>query len=328
MMGELLLEVRGLRLSFRTDRGDVRLFEGLNIGIGRGEVLGVVGESGSGKTTLAYSIIRLLPPNARVEGGEVLLNGRDLAKLPEKQMREVRGHEVTMVFQDPSTALNPAFRIRDQMLRVIKAHTGIEGMDARVLAMGLLKSVELPDPASIMGSFPYELSGGMQQRVMIAMALSSNPKLIIADEPTSAVDATIQIQILKLMERLRKERGFAMLLITHSISVAREVSDRIAVMYAGNVVEEGEAGRVVDSPQHPYTQGLVKCIPTPRRPNAPKADLATVPGEVADLTHPPSGCRFHPRCPYVMDICSQAEPGYYRAGDSLALCYLYRENRQ
>jgi len=291
-------------------------------------VLGVVGESGSGKTTLAFSVIRLLPPTASLEGGSVVLDGRDLTKLTEKQMREVRGKEITMVFQDPSTALNPAFRLKDQFLKVIEANAGLEGTEARVLAMGMLKSVELPDPATILDSFPYELSGGMQQRVMIAMALTSNPKLVIADEPTSAVDATIQVQILKLLQRLRKEKGFSVLLITHSIAVAREVSDRIAVMYAGDVVEEGEAQAIVESPQHPYTQGLVKCIPAPRVRGGAKADLPTVLGEVPDLTVPPPGCRFHPRCPYIMDICRTTAPAYWRTGESVSLCHLYREEKK
>ncbi|MDG6902053.1 MAG: ABC transporter ATP-binding protein [Nitrososphaerota archaeon] len=325
---ESLLSVRGLKLSFRTERGDVRLFDGLNLDVGKGEVLGVVGESGSGKTTLAYSIIRLLSSNAKLESGTVVFDGRDIAGMKESELRKVRGREITMVFQDPSTALNPAFRVKDQMLRVIKANTGIEDKEARVLAMGMLKSVELPDPAAIMGSFPYELSGGMQQRVMIAMALTSNPKLVIADEPTSAVDATIQVQILRLLQRLRVERGFSVLLITHSIAVAREVSDRIAVMYAGDVVEEGEARKIVEAPKHPYTQGLVRCIPTLRTSGASKADLATVPGEVPDLVDPPTGCRFHPRCPFVMDVCRKEKPRYLKAGDSMALCNLYEEKKQ
>ena len=180
-----------------------------------------MGESGSGKSTLAYSIIRLLPSNAKLEGGTIIMEDRDITKMNEDEVRKIRGREITMVFQDPSTALNPVFRIKDQMMRVIRANTGVENQEARVLAAGLLKSVELPDPASILESFPHELSGGMQQRVMIAMALTSDPKLVIADEPTSAVDATIQVQILKLLQRLRKEKGFSVLLITHSIAVAR-----------------------------------------------------------------------------------------------------------
>jgi len=218
-------------------------------------------------------------------------------------MRELRGKEVSMVFQDPTTALNPVFRIKDQILRVIKDNLGLDGVPARQHAMQLLKEVELPDPAEVMESFPYELSGGMQQRVMIAMALSSNPKLIIADEPTSSVDATIQTQILDLLKRLRREREFSMILITHSIAVAAEVSDRIAVMYAGDIVEIGPAKAVVESPKHPYTEALVKCIPRPRRPGSSKTDLPTVAGQVPDLISPPPACRFHPRCPYVMDIC-------------------------
>ncbi len=324
-MGGDLLSVRDLRLSFRTDQGEVRLFHGLDLDVRKGEVVGVVGESGSGKTTLAYSIIRLLPPNAKLEGGSVLLQGKDLNRLSEREMREVRGKEVTMVFQDPSTALNPAFRIKDQMLKVIKANTRIEGNEAKVLAMGLLRGVELPDPATIMKSYSYELSGGMQQRVMIAMALTSNPKLVIADEPTSAVDATIQVQILGLLDRLRRERGFSVLLITHSVQVAREVSDRIAVMYAGDVVEEGETSKVLGSPKHPYTQGLVKCIPALRPRGVARQDLATVRGEVPDLTDPPAGCRFHPRCPYVMEVCRRENPGFRAAGDSEVRCFLYGE---
>lgn len=326
-MAEPILSVRGLELHFKTDRGDTRLFEGLDLDVGRGEALGVVGESGSGKTTLAHAVLRLLPSNAVVGGGTILLNGRDLSSLSEKEMRMVRGKEVTMVFQDPSTALNPAYRIKGQMLKVIKANARLEGTAALGHAMALLKSVELPDPASVLESFPFELSGGMQQRVMIAMALTSSPKLVIADEPTSAVDATIQTQILRLLERLRRERGFSVMFITHSIAVAREVSDRIAVMYAGDIVEEGAADSVVDRPKHPYTEGLVKCIPSPRKPNAVRTDLPTVPGQVPDLTAPPTGCRFHPRCPYVMDVCSRSKPPNYRADGNLALCHLYGKER-
>jgi peptide/nickel transport system ATP-binding protein len=260
-----------------------------------------------------------------VLGGEIILQGKSVLELDEKKMRELRGKEVSMVFQDPTTALNPVFRIKDQMLRVIKDNLGLDGIPARQHAMQLLKEVELPDPAEVLESFPYELSGGMQQRVMIAMALASNPKLIIADEPTSAVDATIQTQILNLLKRLRKDRDFSMVLITHSIAVAAEVSDRIAVMYAGEIVEVGEAKAVVQNPKHPYTEGLVKCIPKPRAAGSAKGELPTVPGQVPDLVSPPTGCRFHPRCPYVMEICSKERPAYWKAGESLALCHLYRE---
>jgi oligopeptide/dipeptide ABC transporter ATP-binding protein len=192
----------------------------------------------------------------------------------------------------------------------------------------LLKEVELADTEQVMDSFPFELSGGMQQRVMLAIALSSNPRLIIADEPTSAVDATIQMQILRLLQRMKADREFSMILITHSIAVAQEVSDRIAVMYAGDIVEEGEARNIVSSPKHPYTQALVRCIPQPRKSEEQKVPLPIVGGQVPDLTEPPPGCRFHPRCPYVMDICKKEKPAYYRADSAHAMCFLYREGTQ
>jgi oligopeptide/dipeptide ABC transporter ATP-binding protein len=289
------------------------------------EIVAIVGESGSGKSTLAYAVIRLLPANAKIRGGEIKLEGKSITGLSEKEMRELRGRQVSMVFQDPTSALNPVFRIKDQMLRVLKDNLGLDGVPARQHAMQLLREVELPDPAEILDSFPWELSGGMQQRVMIALALSSSPKLIIADEPTSSVDATIQTQILDLLRRLRTEREFSMLLITHSIAVAADVSDRIAVMYAGDIVEVGEAKAVVNSPKHPYTEALVKCIPTPRTRGQDKVDLPSVVGQVPDLTQPPSGCRFHPRCPYAMDVCSKERPAYWKTGSTISLCHLYKE---
>jgi len=325
--GPPLLEVKELRLVFETERGVLSLFQGLSLSVMKGEVLGIVGESGSGKSTLAYAIIRLLPGNARVLGGIVLLEGRDVLRMKEGELRRIRGKEVTIVFQDPSTSLNPVFRVKDQLLSVVKENLGLEGEAARVRAVELLRQVELPDPESIMNSFPFELSGGMQQRVMIAMALAANPKLIVADEPTSSVDATIQTQILTLLKRLRTERGFSMMLITHSIAVAEEVSDRIAVMYAGEVVELGSSESVIREHMHPYTEALLKSIPRPRRRGEQKGQLPVVQGQVPELTSPPSGCRFHPRCPYAMDICSVERPPYFRRGDTLVMCWLYGEKR-
>lgn len=322
-----LLEIQGLKLSFSTDKGPLDLFTSLNLSLGEKEILGIVGESGSGKSTLAYAIVRLLPANAKILGGDIVFEGASLARLSEGEMRKVRGKRITMVFQDPTTALNPLFRIKDQILRIIKDNLGLEGVPARQHAVQLLGEVDLPDPEGVLDSFPFELSGGMQQRVMLAMALSSNPKLIIADEPTSAVDATIQMQLLQLLRRLRRERGFSMILITHSIAVAQEVCDRIAVMYAGDIVEEGSADRVLGAPKHPYSEALVASIPKPRRADEGKRLLTVVPGQVPDLTDPPSGCRFTPRCPYQMDICGKAKPGFYLAESSHALCYLYNVSR-
>jgi oligopeptide/dipeptide ABC transporter ATP-binding protein len=318
-----ILDIRGLRLVFRTDSGQLELFRSLNLSLESKEILGIVGESGSGKSTLAYAIVRLLPANAKILEGEIHFDGHPLLHLKEEEIRRLRGRKVTMVFQDASTSLNPLFRIRDQLLAVIKENVGLEGVPARQHATVLLRQVELPDPEIVMNSFPFELSGGMQQRVMIAMALSANPRLIIADEPTSAVDATIQMQILQLIRKLRAEREFSMVLITHSIAVAEEVCDRIAVMYGGDIVEEGKAEDVIANPKHPYTEGLVRSIPRPRKPEEGKRELFVVPGQVPDLTSPPSGCRFHPRCPYLMDKCVEAKPQYYVAGNSHALCYLY-----
>jgi peptide/nickel transport system ATP-binding protein len=320
-----LVEIEGLKLSFLTERGRLDLFSSLNLAVGEREILAIVGESGSGKSTLAYAVVRLLPGNAGILGGDIKFDGKSLLTLKESEMAKIRGKGITMVFQDPGTSLNPVFRVRDQMLRVIKNNTGLEGEPAMRHAVQLLKEVELADTDQVMDSFPFELSGGMQQRVMLAIALSSNPRLIIADEPTSAVDATIQMQILRLLRKMKAERAFSMILITHSIAVAQDVSDRIAVMYAGDIVEEGEADSVVRSPKHPYTQALVRCIPRPRRPEEQKVPLPIVGGQVPDLVQPPPGCRFNPRCPYVMDICKKEKPAYYKAEGSRVLCFLFRE---
>jgi len=260
-----LLTIRRLRLGFKTERGFLQLFRGLDFDVYEGEIVGIVGESGSGKSTLAYTIIKLLPPNAEYSGS-IIFDGVDLLCLPEKKMRDIRGKKITMVFQDPYTSLNPLFKIKNHLLDVIARNNNIKGPEAIRYAEDLLKLVELPDPKSVMECFPYELSGGMQQRVMIALALSSNPKLIIADEPTTSVDATIQIQILKLLKRLRNEYGFSIILITHSAIAAREICDRIAVIYAGDLVEIGNANKVLGNPKHPYTLGLLESIPVPRKP--------------------------------------------------------------
>jgi len=320
-----LVEINGLRVAFQTERGRLDLFTSLNLSLGEREILAIVGESGSGKSTLAYAIVRLLPGNAGILGGDIRFDGKSLLSLSESEMAKVRGKKITMVFQDPGTSLNPVFRVGEQMLRVIKNNIGLEGELARRHAVQLLKEVELADTEQVMDSFPFELSGGMQQRVMLAIALSSNPRLIIADEPTSAVDATIQMQILRLLQKMKTEREFSMILITHSIAVAEDVSDRIAVMYAGDIVEEGEAKSIVKSPKHPYTQALVRCIPQPRKPEESKVPLPVVGGQVPDLTMPPPGCRFNPRCPHVMDICKREKPAYYRADGASALCFLYKE---
>lgn len=328
-----LLEVRDFKLSFATDGKDIDLFPALNLKLSEEEILGIVGESGSGKSTLAYSIIRLLASNAKGLSGEIIFDGQTLTSLSESDMRKIRGKKISMVFQDPSTSLNPVFKVKDQLLRVLKENSGLRGTAAKKYAVQLLKEVELGDPAEILDSYPYELSGGMQQRVMLAMALSCNPRLIIADEPTSAVDATIQMQILSLLRRLRKERHFSMILITHSMVVAQEICDRIAVMYAGEIVEEGSAGLIFGSPKHPYTDALIKSIPTARKRNSARGQLRVVAGQVPDLSNPPAGCRFNPRCPFVMAVCKVERPSLQSvihgsdskavSGYSTVACFLY-----
>lgn len=318
-----ILEVKGLTLRFKTEKGSLNLFEDLNLKVYDGEIVGIVGESGSGKSTLAYSIIGLLPMNAEIIAGSIFFEGNDILRLKEDEIRKIRGRKITMVFQDPATSLNPLFRIREQMLDVINNNTGLKGKVAESYALELLKKVELPDVESVMDSFPFELSGGMQQRVMIALALSSKPRLIIADEPTTAVDATIQMQILSLLKKLRQEDRFSMILITHSVIATKEVCDRIAVMYAGDVVEIGRVEEVLKSPKHPYTQALINSIPYPRRPGEQKKVLAVVPGQVPDLTHPPSGCRFHPRCPYAMEKCMKERPELYTINEDEVRCFLF-----
>ncbi len=318
-----MLDIAGLKLSFYTERGRLDLFTSLDFSLGEREIVGIVGESGSGKSTLAYAIIRLLPANARILGGEINFEGSSLLRLKEKEMAKVRGRRITMVFQDPGTSLNPLFRVGDQMRSVLKSNVGLEGAPARQHSVELLKEVDLPDPEGVLDSFPFELSGGMQQRVMLAMALSANPRLIIADEPTSAVDATIQAQILKLLLRLKAEREFSMILITHSIVAARDVCDRIVVMYAGDIVEDAGVSSLVSDPKHPYSKALLNCIPVPRKPGDAKVPLPVVPGQVPDLTDPPAGCRFHPRCPYVMAVCRDERPSHYQADGSRTMCFLY-----
>ncbi len=300
---EPLLRVRGLRTTFATPRGDVRVLDGLDLDVGRGEILGLVGESGSGKSVTAYSVLRLVPPPGRIDGGEVLLDGRDLLALPERELREVRGKEVSMIFQDPRGFLDPVSRVGSVLQEIYRRHEGGSRADARARALELLRSVGLPTPERVFRAYPHELSGGMAQRAMIALALACSPKLLIADEPTTALDVTIQIQIVRLLAELRERLGLTILLITHNLSVVAEVCDRVAVMYAGEIVESGPALEVFERPRHPYTVGLLGA-----RPRVTAADewLADIPGRVPDLLRPPPGCRFNPRC-FLADALCRAE---------------------
>jgi peptide/nickel transport system ATP-binding protein len=300
-VSEPLLEIRDLRVSFRTEAGLVRAVEGLSLTVNIEDVVGIVGESGSGKTVSMMAVMRLIrDPNAVVEG-EVLLRGRNLMELPQGEMRQVRGREIAMIFQDPMTALTPVYKVGWQIDEQLRTHLPLSRAEARKRSIELLAEVGIPNPERRVEQYPHEFSGGMRQRVMIAMALACNPSLLIADEPTTALDVTIQAQILELMKRLRRDHGSSILLITHDMGVVSELAERVVVMYAGGVVEEGPKADVFRNPQHPYTWGLLGSIPRIGRTRG--HPLTVIPGQPPSLLAPPPGCRFAPRCAYRFDAC-------------------------
>ena len=302
-MPEPLLEVRGLRVSFRTDAGFVRAVDGIDLRVENDDVVGIVGESGSGKTVSMLAVMRLIrDPNAIVEG-EVLLRGRNLMGISAGEMRAIRGNEIAMIFQDPMTALTPVYTVGWQIEEQLHAHRDLSKRQARGQAIELLAEVGIPNPERRVDQYPHELSGGMRQRAMIAMALSCNPSLLIADEPTTALDVTIQAQILELMRRLRRDHGSSILIITHDMGVVSDLAERVVVMYAGSVVEEGPKREVFRSPQHPYTWGLLGSIPRVGRTRGRR--LTVIPGQPPSLLDPPPGCRFAPRCAYAFPACDE-----------------------
>jgi peptide/nickel transport system ATP-binding protein len=300
-----LLQLRGLKTYFATRAGDVRAVDGVDLAIYPGETVGLVGESGSGKSVTARSIMRLVAmPPGRFAGGEIRFRERDLLALPEREMRDLRGGEIGMIFQDPMTFLNPVLTAGEQVSEAIRRHQQVSKSEAKTQAIALFRTVGIPNPEARYSAYPHQLSGGMRQRVMIAIALSSRPALLVADEPTTALDVTIQAQILELLQRLQQERGMSMLLITHDLGVVAEVCDRVAVMYAGQVVEEAPVETLFADPRHPYTLGLMAAIPQIDGVAQPRA----IEGSPPDMTNPPSGCRFHPRCPYRQEICTVEAP--------------------
>ncbi len=305
-MNDALLEVDGLTTVFDSERGQARAVDGVSFSIGAGETLGVVGESGCGKSVTALSIMRLVPsPPGRIAGGEVRFGGRDLLRLRDGEMREIRGSQIAMVFQEPMTSLNPVFTVGSQVAEAIRIHRRLGKSEAQAEAVRMLETVEIPDAAARARDYPHQLSGGMRQRVMIAMALSCSPRLLIADEPTTALDVTIQAQILDLLASLKASLGMAMMLITHDLGVVAEHADRLMVMYAGRVIEEGPTAEVLAAPMHPYTRGLLASQPEFGRLGEP---LKTVPGMVPALTQLPSGCSFGDRCDLARPACSQEVP--------------------
>jgi oligopeptide/dipeptide ABC transporter ATP-binding protein len=288
-----LLEVKGLYTSFQTRHGLVRAVDGIDFHVDRGEIMGLVGESGCGKSVTSLSIMRLVAKPGNVDAGEILFDGQDLLKLPAEDMRKIRGDRISMVFQQPTSSLNPVWDVGRQIEEVLRIHRGMKGKAAEGRSLELLKMVGIPDPERRLKAFPHEMSGGMAQRVMIAMALACEPELLIADEPTTALDVTIQAQILDLMRNLRDETGTAIILITHDLGVVAEMCDRVAVMYAGEIVEETDVVSLFREPLHPYTKGLIGSIPVV---GAVKDELAVIPGNVPNLIDLPKGCRFAPRC--------------------------------
>jgi len=300
-----LLEVRELRTSFQGERGEVRAVDGVSLRLERGRTLGIVGESGCGKSVTALSIMGLVPSPGRIAGGEVRFDGVDLLKVTAAQLRDLRGDQLSMIFQEPMTSLNPAFPVGDQIAETLVRHRNLGRQEADAQAIEMLRRVRIPSPQTRARDYPHQLSGGMRQRVMIAMALACNPKLLIADEPTTALDVTIQAQILDLMRALREELGTAIILITHDLGVIAELADDVIVMYAGQVIERCSVERLFAEPQHPYTIGLLGSIP---RLHLEQERLAAIQGFVPNAAALPPGCRFHPRCPFAVDKCRHEVP--------------------
>src|SRR6516164_7043583 len=313
-MAERLLEIRGLKTYFKTDDGMVRAVDGVDLFIDRGETLGVVGESGCGKTVTAMTVLKLIQmPPGRIVDGRILWQGRDLVPLSAEEMRQIRAKEIAIIFQEPMTSLNPAYTVGEQIAEALRLHEGLNRRDAMDKTVEMLRLVHIPTPERRVRDYPHQFSGGMRQRVMIAMALSCSPKLLIADEPTTALDVTIQAQILDLLAEMKSRFGMAIMLITHAMGVVAETAQRVAVMYAGKVVEEAPVGELFSRPRHPYTQGLIRSIPRLDRAGG-KTRLEAIPGTVPSLVDPPEGCRFAPRCSFAMTACTRATPPLREVG--------------
>jgi len=304
-MSAALLELRRLSVSFATDDGTVRAVDGIDLALQSGRTLGLVGESGCGKSVTSLAVMGLLPPENSQVSGEVHFEGRDLLKIPVSELRDLRGARLAMIFQEPMTSLNPSYTIGNQIIEAIQRHQGLGAAEARARAIAVLRLVRIPSPERRVDDYPHKLSGGMRQRAMIAMALACGPKLLIADEPTTALDVTIQAQILDLMRGLRRDTGTAIILITHDLGVVAEMADDVAVMYAGQIVERARVEALFARPEHPYTVGLLGSIP---KLDQKRERLPSIEGRVPDMAHPPAGCRFAARCPFVEPACREAVP--------------------
>jgi peptide/nickel transport system ATP-binding protein len=326
-----LLEIKDLAVNFAVYGGELRVLDGVNFRMFAGERVGLVGETGCGKTTTMKAVLRVLPmPPARIPHGEILFKGNDILKMKETDLRLVRGQGISMIFQDPTAALNPVFTIGEQMQAVIQSNAqdnnlSISRQKSLELAVSALKDVALADPERLLKSYPIQLSGGMRQRVCIAMALSTNPEILIADEPGTSLDVTIQDQILRLLRDLVESRNMSVILITHTLGVVRELTNRVYVMYAGSIVETAETRKIFSRPLHPYTQGLIATVP-----RLTGGGIASgIPGRIPDYRNPPTGCRFHPRCPHVMDICKRMKPPLIEIEQNHSVaCFLYSSDQK
>ena len=313
-----LLQVKGLCVDFSTRKGNVQVLDHLDLHLAPGETLGIVGESGCGKSMTALSIMQLIPvPPGNISGGQILLNDTDLLQLSESRMQDIRGNDISMIFQEPMTSLNPVFTIGTQVSENIRRHQSATRLEARDKTIQILEAVGIPAPEVRIKQYPHELSGGMRQRIMIAMAISCQPKVLISDEPTTALDVTIQAQIFDLLRQIQKEMETSIILITHDMSVIAEFANRVVVMYAGSKVEEGMVRDIIDSPRHPYTKGLINCIPFLKKdPGTEREELNEIPGVVPDMSQLGIGCSFAPRCNYVMDKCYKEKPPEVRLNDN------------
>ena len=320
-----LLEVKNLQTHFASRGGLVRAVDGVSFHLDEGELLGLVGESGCGKSITALSVMRLVGPPGKIVGGEIWFSGENLLTVSDERMREIRGDDIAMIFQDPMTSLNPVYTVGEQIAEALRQHRNLNRKQAREAAVEAMREVSIPDPARRADDYPHQLSGGMRQRVMIAMALACDPKLLIADEPTTALDVTIQAQILELIDELRRTRNLAVLLITHDLGVVAEVADRVAVMYTGRIVEESPVAELFARPKHPYTEGLLRSVPKLTEAEVRKVErLQTIEGTVPRPTNLPPGCHFAPRCPHRMPRCTEGDiPLYQLEGDVQVRCVLY-----
>lgn len=324
-MSKIIVSIHDLKTYFFTYKGVVKAVDEVDLEISKGEILGLVGETASGKTMTALSILRLIPKPGKIVNGKIIFKGENLIEKSEKEMRKIRGSEISIVFQDPMSSLNPVYNIKDQIAETVELHQNVSKKEASDRTIETLRLVGLPAPLQTMKKYPHELSGGMRQRAMIAMALSCEPSLVIADEPTTLLDVTIQAQILKLIKDLQQEMDTSILWITHNLGVVAEICDKVAVMYAGTIVEYADINAIFEEPRHPYTIGLMKCVP---KLHQVTDVFETIPGVVPDSLHLPTGCRFHPRCKYAKEVCieqkpilTEIEPGHFVS------CFKERQDR-